>query len=321
MGDSGDLDLSVDQNDEDDSTSRLSSCSSSIDMETNNRSSSTYDLKDNHDESAVIAPNNKQEFKLELPKDVAVSKTCQSTSTSTPPTSVAIRYKLNVIKENTMQPQRRNVEIIKETNPVKRNTFPKFYISTNMNGPAPNVTVNANGAFNTGSKSVLHTYCATRPIANHFLVMNKAPVQRLSVEVPNITNCIQKDNKQVLIRGVINDPLHDDSRTKQVQVGNKKILHINPTTTEFVDINGKKLSTTSGNSAATAAISSIYLDQNIRVLTPSEIMKTLPIIPGQDSTSSAASSSSASSSITTVANNFTNRIVTGSGCPLVRILI
>lgn len=165
------------------------------------------------------------------------------------------------------------------TNITPQFTVHQYGLHGNPNGPAPNVTVNPNGNFNTNLNAI-------RPGApNHFRLLfqqtpninlnliNNQPVANstptsssileASLQTINKVTNTQPATKSIPTKTIIQNPVisHQSAVVLQKQKSTEDIL---PESTHSQD---------------TANVNN---DQHIRVLTPSEIMKTLPSLSSQD---------------------------------------
>lgn len=150
------------------------------------------------------------------------------------------------------------------TNIAPQFTVHQYGLHGNTSGPAPNVTVNPNGNFNTNSGAI-------RPgTPNHFrLLLQQSPNINFNIINQNASNVASPS------------PILEASLqtiTKEATLQATKVKTIYPNQIQRTIIKNEE----SDNSNQEAPSSSN--DQHIRVLTPSEIMKTLPSLSSQDST-------------------------------------
>lgn len=166
-------------------------------------------------------------------------------------------------------------------NVLTANVTPQFTVHQyglhgNPNGPAPNVTVNPSGNFNTNSNVV-------RPGApNHFRLLfqqspninlnvvssqpssNPSPILEASLQTLNKVACVQSSSKVFPLKTVQNS-------IKSQKNALPIVLH-----------QQKSVEDTTHEPSQVQDPLSVNNDQHIRVLTPSEIMKTLPSLNSQD---------------------------------------
>lgn len=146
----------------------------------------------------------------------------------------------------------------------------QYGLHPNSSGPAPNVTVNPNGNFATNSNAMIrpHAYQATqfRP----FLASNQ-PNPNV-IQSPILAASLQTINKM--------------ATNQSKSIGKVTIIQTQTATPEnqspirTVDESGR----TTPNTPTRALTPQSAIDQQIRVLTPSEIMRTLPSLSTQDTT-------------------------------------
>lgn len=166
-------------------------------------------------------------------------------------------------------------------NVIATNVSPQFTVHQyglhgNPNGPAPNVTVNPNGNFNTNSNAI-------RPgVSNHFRLLFQ--------QTPNINLNIIK-NASVNPSPILEASLQTLSKVTSTQLTSKaiptKTIVQNPvlnqkTTIPSISLQQKSFDETLSEPTQAQDSSIVNNDQHIRVLTPSEIMKTLPSLSSQD---------------------------------------
>lgn len=151
----------------------------------------------------------------------------------------------------------------------------QYGLHPNSSGPAPNVTVNPNGNFATNSNAMIrpHAYQATqfRP----FLATTQAN-QTNVIQSPILAASLQTINKMAT-----------NQSTKSI--GKVTIIQTQaPQTPENTQssLEESDRSTPNTPNTPTRALTpqSTVVDQQIRVLTPSEIMRTLPSLSTQDTT-------------------------------------
>lgn len=148
------------------------------------------------------------------------------------------------------------------TNITPQFTVHQYGLHGNPHGPAPNVTVNPNGNFNTNSNAI-------RPGApNHFrLLFQQSPNINL-----NIVNNQNTGNSSPNTSPILEASLQTLNKVAAVQPEQKPTIIQNPT---IVLQQQKSIEEQSEATSSNDSIS-VNNDQHIRVLTPSEIMKTLP---------------------------------------------
>jgi hypothetical protein len=197
-------------------------------------------------------------------------------------------------------------------NVIATNITPQFTVHPyglhNQNGPAPNVTVNPNGNFNTNSS----TPPGIRP-PNHFRLLLQQQPPNLSLNLMSNANINANANVISNNSGSSNSNSNNSSNnpspileaslqtiTKEATLQASKILpsktpfvsqrsatpfssitqqsmHAKMNEDQHVTDNNNMNNVSSSNSSET-----INADQHIRVLTPSEIMKTLPSLSTHD---------------------------------------
>lgn len=146
----------------------------------------------------------------------------------------------------------------------------QYGLHPNSTGPAPNVTVNPNGNFATNSNAMIrpHAYQATqfRP----FLASNQSNTN--VIQSPILAASLQTINKI--------------ATNQSKSIGKVTIIQTQTATPEnqspvrTLDESGR----TTPNTPTRALTPQSAVDQQIRVLTPSEIMRTLPSLSTQDTT-------------------------------------
>ena len=168
------------------------------------------------------------------------------------------------------------------TNITPQFTVHQYGLHGNPNGPAPNVTVNPNGNFNTNSNAI-------RPGAqNHFrLLFQQSPNINLNI----INNQNSSPNPSPILEAslqTINKVTPSAPAPAQTVISTKTIIQnpiINSKATIPIVVQQKSIEEVPPEPVATAQSSDqthVNNDQHIRVLTPSEIMKTLPSLSSQD---------------------------------------
>jgi hypothetical protein len=159
------------------------------------------------------------------------------------------------------------------TNITPQFTVHQYGLHGNPNGPAPNVTVNPNGNFNSNSNAI-------RPGApNHFRLLFHQPNLNLNqpAATPNNPPSILETSLQTLNK-VASVPISAKVIPTKATIPNasKHQKTIQPLTLP------KQSSIEEETNEGQAQDPSNISDQHIRVLTPSEIMKTLPSLSSQD---------------------------------------
>lgn len=173
------------------------------------------------------------------------------------------------------------------TNITPQFTVHQYGLHGSSSGPAPNVTVNPNGNFNSNSNATI------RPgISNHFRLLLQQQPSNINVNIIN-------PNNQPIPSPILEASLQ--TITKEANLQAAKVLPtktIFPTQviaqrpiTPFASVQQQSITTqqqqksdhhhiSEANQSEEA--SAINTDQHIRVLTPSEIMKTLPSLSTHD---------------------------------------
>lgn len=174
--------------------------------------------------------------------------------------------------------------------PVVHHLHPHHHpLTGSSTGPAPNVTVNPNGAFNTNSNAVL------RPgFANPFRPFSMQPIHFGATNQPSVsavTSPILAAQLQTINQIASNQAAqfqHQQHHQKQ-SFDPSKFQSSRSTRASTPNMTVIRPSTTPIQSAPPAQLLSPshgLSDQHIRVLTPSEIMRTLPTLPSQDAIAS-----------------------------------
>lgn len=166
------------------------------------------------------------------------------------------------------------------TNITPQFTVHQYGLHGNPNGPAPNVTVNPNGNFNTNSN-------ATRPAApNHFrLLFQQTPNINLNIiNNQNVGSSTPTNPSPILEASLVNKVVAAQPAPKTIPT---KTLTQNTSMSQKPNISTapqhqKSIEESASESSQTQDASNVNNDQHIRVLTPSEIMKTLPSLSSQD---------------------------------------
>lgn len=163
------------------------------------------------------------------------------------------------------------------TNITPQFTVHQYGLHGNPNGPAPNVTVNPNGNFNTNSNAI-------RPgTQNHFrLLFQQAPNLNL--------NLINQQNGSANPSPILEASLQTINKaastaTTPKVIPTKTIIQnsiIAQKSAPIVLQQQKSTEDPPSEPSPTPDPSNVNNDQHIRVLTPSEIMKTLPSLSSQD---------------------------------------
>jgi hypothetical protein len=161
------------------------------------------------------------------------------------------------------------------TNITPQFTVHQYGLHGNPNGPAPNVTVNPNGNFNSNSNAI-------RPGApNHFrLLFQQSP--NLNLNIINNQNPPQNPpaNASPILEASLQTVNKIATPTKVIPAST---IIQNPTITQKVVLQQQKSTEDlPPDQSQSQESSNVNNDQHIRVLTPSEIMKTLPSLPSQD---------------------------------------
>lgn len=147
----------------------------------------------------------------------------------------------------------------------------QYGLHTNSSGPAPNVTVNPNGNFATNSNAMIRPHAYQTTQFRPFLTTNQSnpnviqsPILAASLQTINkiATNQSKSIGQVTIIQTQSNAPSDNKSPNKSL------------------DETGR----TTPNTPTRALTPQSVVDQQIRVLTPSEIMRTLPSLSTQDAT-------------------------------------
>jgi hypothetical protein len=162
-------------------------------------------------------------------------------------------------------------------NVIAANVAPQFTVHQyglhgNPNGPAPNVTVNPSGNFNTNLNAI------RQAAPNHFRLLfqqasninlnvlkNPSPILEASLQTLNKVPTVQLASKIISNKTVVQNVALTAKHAVPVLLNQQKSME----------------ESTSEQTQA-QDISNVNNDQHIRVLTPSEIMKTLPSLSSQD---------------------------------------
>lgn len=170
------------------------------------------------------------------------------------------------------------------TNVTPQFTVHQYGLHGNSHGPAPNVTVNPNGNFNSNSNAIRHTG------QGHFrLLFQQAPNINLNVINNNNQpqmNSVQPSNKSITTKTIIQNTSIPQNSQKPVSFQTQRSTDENVILVEQQNVQ----SISNSN------------DQPIRVLTPSEIMKTLPSLSSHEQ-GSFGSSNSANSQFNSNSNS------------------
>lgn len=151
------------------------------------------------------------------------------------------------------------------TNVTPQFTVHQYGLHGNPHGPAPNVTVNPNGNFNSNSNAI-------RPgTQSHFRLLFQQ-TQNINLNIINNqaqVNPVQNFPKAIPTKTIIQNP----SVTQKSQM---------PVVLQSQRPPSNENSNVSINADEQQDAQNVNNDQSIRVLTPSEIMKTLPSLSSQD---------------------------------------
>lgn len=189
------------------------------------------------------------------------------------------------------------------TNITPQFTVHQYGLHGNPNGPAPNVTVNPNGNFNSNSNAI-------RPGApNHFrLLFQQSSNLNLNIinpTQPTVTSPILEASLQTINKVAAPTPAQKPIPTKIIipnPVPGAKALGLQ-----------KSLDEAPSEPSPPQDTSNVNNDQHIRVLTPSEIMKTLPSLSSQDNICFHNSGISSSDKLTTTTDNKSQNCADASG--------
>lgn len=193
-----------------------------------------------------------------------------------------------------------NVISTNSVNPSQFNVHHPFGFHGNANGPAPNVTVNPNGAFNTNSSAALRpglvhpvrTFLHQNANINFNVITNQitgsvnssnatthSPLLAAQLQTINkiASNQAQKFNLQ---SSFTSSGGQQPFVSNFVQSSTPSEHNSNDKTTENNQTQKLKNEDEIDSSGSSSDVNAN--DQTIRVLTPSEIMRTLPSLPNQD---------------------------------------
>lgn len=193
-------------------------------------------------------------------------------------------------------------------NVIATNLTPQFTLqhqfglhNNNSSGPAPNVTVNPNGNFNTNSNAVLRPGFAFRPFNIQPAGLNFNLIGHTNGS--SITSPILAAQLQTINQIASSQAQQQQSQQQQqpsTQHQQVNIVHYSannnvpsvattgPDTNITLSVQKRSVETNSTNtfiqppSNHSETLTNNLNDQQIRVLTPSEIMRTLPSLPSQD---------------------------------------
>jgi len=174
------------------------------------------------------------------------------------------------------------------TNITPQFTVHQYGLHGNTSGPAPNVTVNPNGNFNTNSNATI------RPgISNHFRLLLQQQPQNINFNVINQTNnsANQSPILEASLQSIAKEATMQASKVLPTKtIYPNQIIHPQRSVTPFTAAvqqqqqkHGDEQNTETSQAEDTSALNAT--DQHIRVLTPSEIMKTLPSLSSHDNVS------------------------------------
>lgn len=166
------------------------------------------------------------------------------------------------------------------TNITPQFTVHQFGLHGNHSGPAPNVTVNPNGNFNTGSSSAprlgapnhFRLLFQQSPSVNFNIIGNQATLSNATNSSPILEASLQTINKVAA------------NQQQSTKVIPSKTIMSNAITSKIAQQTVLD-DTETTNSSGELPLDSTNIhsnDQHIRVLTPSEIMKTLPSLSTPD---------------------------------------
>jgi hypothetical protein len=162
------------------------------------------------------------------------------------------------------------------TNITPQFTVHQYGLHGNPNGPAPNVTVNPSGNFNSNLN-------ALRPGApNHFrLLFQQTPNINLNILNNQNTGNVNSTNQSPILEASLQTlskaPISSTSSKVMSSKTSSQNSAVNQKSSIPSSLNKtKSIEETSSESNQALDSSSVNNDQQIRVLTPSEIMKTLP---------------------------------------------
>lgn len=161
------------------------------------------------------------------------------------------------------------------TNITPQFTVHQYGLHGNPNGPAPNVTVNPNGNFNSNSNAI-------RPGApNHFRLLFQ--------QTPNINlNILNNQSSTVNPSPILEASLQTINKVPDTQskaIPTKTIIQTSVANQKNAPVllqQQKSTEESPPEPIQSPDQTNVNNDQHIRVLTPSEIMKTLPSLSSQD---------------------------------------
>lgn len=165
------------------------------------------------------------------------------------------------------------------TNITPQFTVHQYGLHGNPNGPAPNVTVNPNGNFASNSNAI-------RPGGqNHFrLLFQQSP--NINLNIINNQGAVNTPPNPSPILEASLQTINKIAASQPAQSPAKTIIQnpiVNQKTTVSVAVQQKPNDEQAPESSSQPSDSPcVNNDQHIRVLTPSEIMKTLPSLSSQD---------------------------------------
>lgn len=200
-------------------------------------------------------------------------------------------------------------------NVIATNLTPQFTLqhqfglhSSNSSGPAPNVTVNPNGNFNTNSNAVLRPGFAhsfrpfnIQPAGLNFNLIGHtngstitSPILAAQLQTINQIASSQAQQQQQQQQQPQQQPQQSTQHPQQINIvynanNVSTVATTAPEANLTLSLQKRPVETSPSTSAYnqpspvhSETLTNSLNDQQIRVLTPSEIMRTLPSIPSQD---------------------------------------
>lgn len=229
--------------------------------------------------------NNKKSSNVNV-NNTQFSKSSSSTNSSTPSSVIHSKSTNHPFTGQSQTPQSSHHHHHHHHHPVVHHLHPHHHpLTGSSTGPAPNVTVNPNGAFNTHSNAVL------RPgFAHPFRPFSMQPVSLGSSSqssVSAVTSPILAAQLQTINQIASNQAAQFQQYQKQSFDPNKFQSNRSTRTLSTPNLTGIRPTNPQSTSPVQLLSPTHGLnDQHIRVLTPSEIMRTLPSLPSQDAVGS-----------------------------------
>lgn len=292
------------------------SSSSSVDNQNNNNNSNNVvvpiiNTTQDENNKSVSSESDESPTKSEDSAESDVTK-CAKNANLTVATNIANAF-INIATSNTKNPnvQTKNLNVIVTQqnlsqhimktlsfasarggifvpNVIATNVTPQFTVhqyglhGNNPHGPAPNVTVNPNGNFNSNSNAI-------RPgTQSHFrLLFQQTPNINLNIinnqaSQQQVANPVQTFPKAIPAKTIIQNPsVTQKSQMPVVFQSQQRPSSADENSNVSININNNNAA--ADNVVVQQDVQNVNNnDQSIRVLTPSEIMKTLPSLTSQD---------------------------------------